>query len=313
MSTTQPHGTRLALAATIGHIQLLPFGVRDRIVRLLARPEICPARPFTVDFFGQRYSGRLDSFIDWCVYMFGVYEPSVSEVMRRVARGGFATPPVVWDLGANCGHHVLLVARHAKAVHAFEPLPSLCESIAVKVRENDLRNVTIHQIGLGDTEGAVPFLPPLGGNLGDGSFYQPGLRDGEDIWRDGENLPTLPVTTGDAVVASGTEAPDMMKIDIQEYEYQALVGMQATLRAARPVIFLEYGRLLEQQTAGLRRGDELFGENYSWFLIGQGSGGFSLTPFDGAPPELQGTGFFVDIVGIPAERSERVHAALARA
>jgi FkbM family methyltransferase len=64
------------------------------------------------------------------------------------------------DMGmdAKSDHHVLLLARHASTVHAFEPVKALCASIADKVRENGLQNVRILSLGLGDMDSAVPFF-----------------------------------------------------------------------------------------------------------------------------------------------------------
>jgi FkbM family methyltransferase len=301
---------RLALAAAVGHIRVLPFGVRDRFARLLARPEVCPRKAFTVDFFGQRYSGHLDNFIDWSVYMFGAFEADVAQLVLRIARSGFEAAPVVWDVGANCGHHTLLVAPHARTVHAFEPMGALCDCISMKVRENDLRNVVVHQLGLGDKDGVLPFLPPRDRNAGTGAFYQPGLRDGEMGGRSPADLPMLPTTRGDALVASGVVPPDLLKMDIEGFEYQALAGMHDTLRASRPVIVLEYGPLLEAQTHSLRRSAELFGERYDWYQIREALGSLKLRPFHGAPRDLEGKGFLFNILGVPEERSARVFAAL---
>jgi len=296
---------RIATASAIGHAHLLPFSIRDRAVRLLASPEFCPGTLFTVDFFGQRYSGQLDSFIDWSVFMFGAYEEAVAKLMVKVVREGFPAPPVVWDLGANCGHHTLLLAPHAKEVHSFEPLASLCDSIQKKIQENNLRNVTIHRLGLGDKITTRPFGAPTDRNLGSGVFYPDGVPP-----PDNTVTIDLPLSTGDTLVAAGTPAPQFIKMDIQEYEYQALVGMHDAIRISRPVIVLEYGRLLQERTNGMRRTGELLGVDYSWYLIKLAIGGFKLTPLVDMAQFSARPFTFVDIIGIPRERAERLNKVL---
>jgi len=293
---------RIATASAIGHAHLLPFSIRDRAVRLLASPEFCPGTLFTVDFFGQRYSGQLDSFIDWSVFMFGAYEEAVAKLMVKVVREGFSAPPVVWDIGANCGHHTLLLAPYAKEVHAFEPLASLCDSIERKIQENNLRNVEIHRFGLGDRITTRPFLAPTDRNLGSGVFYPDGKPPPGDVV-----TIDLPLSTGDALVAAGTSAPQFLKMDIQEFEYQALVGMHDIIRTSRPIIVLEYGRLLQERTNGMRRTKDLLGIDYSWYLIKLAVGGFKLKPLEDVRQFLAQPYTFVDIVGIPRERAERLN------
>ena len=256
---------------------------------------------FTVDFFGQRYSGRLDSFIDWSVFMFGAYEEAVAKLMVKVVREGFPAPPVVWDIGANCGHHTLLLAPHAKEVHAFEPLASLCDSIRQKNQENNLRNVEIHRFGLGDRITTRPFLAPTDRNLGSGVFYPDGKPPPGDVV-----TIDLPLSTGDALVAAGTSAPQFLKMDIQEFEYQALVGMHDIIRTSQPIIVLEYGRLLQERTSGMRRTRDLLGIDYSWYVIKLAVGGFRLKPLEDVRQFLAQPYTFIDIIGIPRERAERL-------
>jgi FkbM family methyltransferase len=292
---------RIATASAIGHAHLLPFSIRDRAVRLLASPEFCPGTLFTVDFFGQRYSGQLDSFIDWSVFMFGAYEEAVAKLMVKVVREGFSAPPVVWDIGANCGHHTLLLAPYAKEVHAFEPLESLCDSIQQKIQENNLRNVKIHRLGLGDEITMRPFGVPTDRNWGSGVFYPDGMLPPNDA-----ATIDLPLSTGDALVATGTSVPQFLKMDVQEFEYQALVGMHDTVRTSRPIIVLEYGRLLQERTSGMRRTRELLGMDYAWYLIKLAVGGFKLKPLEDLSQFSARPFTFVDIIGIPQERAQRL-------
>jgi len=292
---------RIATASAIGHAHLLPFSIRDRAVRLLASPEFCPGTLFTVDFFGQRYSGQLDSFIDWSVFMFGAYEEAVAKLMVKVVREGFSAPPVVWDIGANCGHHTLLLAPYAKEVHAFEPFASLCDSIQQKIQENNLRNVKIHRLGLGDKVTTRPFEAPADRNLGSGVFYPDGKLPPDHVV-----TIDLPLSTGDALVAAGTSPPQFLKMDVQEFEYQALVGMHDTILTSQPIIVLEYGRLLQERTSGMRRTRELLGIDYSWYLIKLAVGGFKLKALEDISRFSSRPFTFVDIIGIPQERAERL-------
>ena len=103
-------GLLLRALRAVGHASFLPFGVRDRLVRAAQSPDNGRDRDFEVDLRGMRYAGHLASYIDWFVYFYGCYEPQVADVLAKLAA---SLPPgwrTVWDVGANCGHHALLMA-----------------------------------------------------------------------------------------------------------------------------------------------------------------------------------------------------------
>ena len=58
---------------------------------------------------GAKYEARLDSYIDWVAYFQGIYERELLEVL---ARSLVRLPsPVVLDVGANVGHHPIVVCE----------------------------------------------------------------------------------------------------------------------------------------------------------------------------------------------------------
>ena len=60
---------------------------------------------FTCNFFGMKYSGNLNSYIDWCVFFFGAYEKQELLLLKDLLRK--RDNPTVLDIGANVGHHSL--------------------------------------------------------------------------------------------------------------------------------------------------------------------------------------------------------------
>jgi hypothetical protein len=79
---------------------------------------------FDIDFFGLRYRGPLGSLIDRQVHFFGAYERDELDFVR--AWWGGRPGKTVLDVGANVGHHTLLLsqifcnrARSARRAHRF--------------------------------------------------------------------------------------------------------------------------------------------------------------------------------------------------
>jgi FkbM family methyltransferase len=209
----------------------IPFGVRDRLLRLLADPDRMPSTPFECDYAGLRYQGDLASYIDWMVYFYGAYEPGVLAFLRDTADA--AGPGAVFvDVGANAGTHVLGLARRVSRIHAFEPWPTAFSALRRNVEINALGHVVLHPYGLGDANGRSAFYVPTTANQGTGGFV-PNVNLGrpDEI---------LPIRRGDEVVAAaGVERIDIMKIDTEGYELKVLSGLRESLARFRPVVVTE--------------------------------------------------------------------------
>jgi tRNA G46 methylase TrmB len=137
--------TRLVLRF-LGHQKYLRFGIRDRIIRQFHNPDTSESEEFIVPFFGARYRGNFDTFIDWSVYYYGAYS---LEELRLIE--DFLEPvsdPIFLDVGANVGHHTLFAALKCRLVLSFEPFRNVARKIEQKIDDNNLTNVTLCRFGL---------------------------------------------------------------------------------------------------------------------------------------------------------------------
>jgi len=140
----------------------------------------------------------------------------------RLKRGG-----VMWDIGANVGFYTLLASHRAGPtgrVVAFEPLPENLVYLRRHLGMNGCRNVLVLDLAVSDHDGASLFK--RGGSSSSG-----GIAEGGDV----------PVTVAalDHLWESGQiGSPDMIKMDIEGAEYQALQGATKVLASCAPVIFL---------------------------------------------------------------------------
>jgi len=226
------------LLRALGHMAVLPFGIRDRVIRRFANPDHMPSTPFECAFFGMRYAGDLARFLDWTVYFYGAYEPSLLQFLRDTT--GRLKDPVFVDVGANVGQHTLFMARLARRVHAFEPWGPAAEILEARVRANGLDNVTLHRVALSDTTQELTYYAPVGANTGTGSFLP---------YYSSNNRPSnsLPAVAGDEYFAEAIPRVDLIKIDVEGYETRVLSGLRGTIARDRPIIVLELSRpTLEQ-------------------------------------------------------------------
>jgi FkbM family methyltransferase len=218
---------------------------------------------FVVDFYGVRYRGNTGNLIDANLYYYGAFEKPELYLMRETLRS--LPQPVLIDVGANTGVYSLFAAKYAKEVHAFEPFPPILPRLRAHITENNITNVVVHAVGLGEAKAELPFYSPPDANLGTGSFVPNLKRENRD-----EQL-ALKIEAGDVYFPkAGITRVDFIKIDIEGYEKAALAGLRETLRRHRPIVLMELSidpafPHLFQSMEELR---SAFPENYEFLSFG---------------------------------------------
>jgi FkbM family methyltransferase len=290
------------LLRALGHQRYLRFGVRDRILRRFDDPARADATEFVTPFFGARYRGQFDSFIDWSTYYYGAYSRDDLDLIDDLLTAW--RHPVFVDVGANVGHHTLFAATRCRRVIAIEPFEPLTRRIQQKIDENGLTNVTIVTCGLAERDGVAAYVPPTTHNRGTGAF---GVPEAGSV--------SLPVRRGDDVLAeAGASAPSFIKIDTEGLEPQVLRGLAKTLAGARPMVFVEW--LPGPALAVREEGRALFPAGYAFYRRRPDDAAFGV--FRRAPrrlEQLSDTWPEADILAVPVELRDRLasDAAAARA
>lgn len=138
------------------------------------------------------------------------------------------------DVAANIGNHALYLRDLFDEVHCFEPSPRVADRLDENIGLNGATNVRVHRLGLGSSDAMAPFSSDE--NLALGKFLH-GEQEGADL---------LPVTTGDKWVAeAGLERVDYIKIDVEGFEDEVLLGLRETIRRFRPLVSFEYSGQVE--------------------------------------------------------------------
>jgi FkbM family methyltransferase len=205
---------------------------------------------------------------------------------------------VVVDVGANTGLYSLFASRYAAVVHAVEPYPPVLSRLRGVLEENQVSNVVVHPVGLGEAEESLPFYAPPGDNLGTGSFLQ------EFQSRARTPAGYLRIVSGDAYFESaGIDRIDVIKMDIEGYERPAVRGMRRILERHRPVLLLEVSTdpAIPELFRSLADFEAAVPEQYDFLSFANrnlGSGAYRLVPmrlsFEHASR--------ANVVAVPAER-----------
>jgi FkbM family methyltransferase len=169
-----------------------------------------------------------NGFIDEYIYLYGVYESFMLDVIKKYLKPGMT----FIDIGANIGEHSMYAAAlvgKEGSVYAFEPIPYIYEQLLTSSQANHFESI-IHAKNVA-----------LGEHASEETLYISSNVGGSSLIREDETTETIKVTIvrGDDELLPLARI-DMVKIDVEGYEYEVLSGMKETLANHHPVILIEF-------------------------------------------------------------------------
>ena len=168
-----------------------------------------------------------------CLIDLGSYDVTILDTIRRhLPRDG-----VFVDLGANEGYFSV-VGSHIAGVHgrvlAIEPQERLIPVLRTNLTLNDISNVEIENSAISDHDGTGSLYLAPTTNTGATSLKASG--------RMGDSVQAIALKTLSRVLDEHRlEHIDLMKIDIEGWEYEAVIGSAQVFQSGRiKVIALDY-------------------------------------------------------------------------
>lgn len=168
-------------------------------------------------------------------FILGNHEIEVQKLLAEVLRPGM----IYYDVGANVGFFATIAARllgPTGKVICFEPLPENARQIEYNARLNGFSNILVRREALGSSNRTETFhtsSEPTWGMLSTVGKL-PEKVSGQI---------TVDVRTLDSLRhEAGLPRPDVIKMDIEGAEADALTGAMATLTADRPLLVIELHR-----------------------------------------------------------------------
>jgi FkbM family methyltransferase len=177
-------------------------------------------------------------------------ERGVARLLRRLVREG----DVFFDLGANFGFYssyVLPLCGNSGAVHSFEPNLCLIPHLRQLGEVNDnYGGIHLNVVAVGKESGRS--LPLYGSDrIGSSSLYP-------HKWLNRDTAIVVPVVTIDEYVREkGIKRIDVVKIDIEGAELDALEGMEETFRVCPPKLIVCELTLMGEHNSNRRRSTEV--------------------------------------------------------
>jgi FkbM family methyltransferase len=171
------------------------------------------------------------------------YEHGMQLLLLALVRPGDR----VVDIGANVGEITLLCSRLADpegVVDAFEPNPKCADRIESAIARNRIGNIRLHRKGLAEREAELHLSVPSdnsgeGTFAGEGAFIREGAAGADAGVRVRVETFRVPVGAGDTELAADPKPVNLIKIDVEGFEYNVLVGLSRTLAEQKPLVTTE--------------------------------------------------------------------------
>jgi len=178
---------------------------------------------------------RFDAAGQAATLSLGIHDPQAQRALRALLRGGMT----FYDLGASSGFFTVIGARLVGPegrVYAFEPIPRLADAVERNAAANRLANVTVVRRAVSDRSGPRRLALVGEGDVLTGSHL---LAPGAGAAPPGESLPVEAAALDDLVRDGEIAPPDVVKMDVEGAELDALRGMAEIVRGHRPAIVAE--------------------------------------------------------------------------
>lgn len=191
------------------------------------------------------------------------YEHKMSKILDSTLHEGSSFV----DLGANEGYFSVVAAKlvgEEGRVVAVEPQSRLQPILKQNFLLNGCRNVTLKQAAISNTNGSMKLYLTPDTNTGSTSLFKT-----RNYPLPSETIPLI--SLNQLLDENNIETVDLMKMDIESYEYEAILGAQNAFRSKR------IRTLIFELHTWMLRDRGLNPDDITNFLTGAG---YSLTEFD---------------------------------
>lgn len=137
---------------------------------------------------------------------------------------------VIIDIGANYGFISLVFQKNIKKelkIIAFEPHPAICKAFNRSILENDITNIKLENMAVGDKDCEIELnLYGQTSNI---------LQNREYVI----DKTMIPQINLDQYLSHNNILPNFIKIDVDGYELNVLMGLTETIRKCNPIFVVE--------------------------------------------------------------------------
>lgn len=170
------------------------------------------------------YYWNNDNIIGLLLELYGEYTDSEVRVLNQLMQQGF----VVYDIGANIGFHSVGLAKNSRKVYSFEPNNKNLYLLRLNTKYFD--NIEVFDYAISNSVGTChiqDYRLDGTGNYGDLKISDVGQVC---------NMTTIDKLVNERKILP----PNIVKIDVEGYEYKVIEGMTQTIKDNLPIIMYEH-------------------------------------------------------------------------
>jgi len=154
------------------------------------------------------------------LFLNGIREPECTKIMKEELKEGMT----IVEIGANIGYYALMeasiIGKKGK-IYAIEPFPSNFDLLGKNVKLNSYNDIVeLHQLAIGDKTGLTNLFVSDKHNLCN------------MLQNDADSCVEVPAVTFDEFIKD-KKLPDMIRMDIEGFEYFILDGMKKTMEKCK--------------------------------------------------------------------------------
>lgn len=162
----------------------------------------------------------------------------VSEKAFRTFIGVIKENGIMLDIGANVGAMSVVLAKKfpGSNIYAYEPMSANIEALERTFRYYDLKNTRLFPYALGNENGEVKMVMPLVNNAYKQGFSH--ILKSND--QEEGNISNVTIHRLDDVLKLSRHQKVVgIKIDVENFEWEVLLGAEHILRNFKPIILCE--------------------------------------------------------------------------
>jgi len=179
-----------------------------------------------------------DQYVGQALAHYGEYAQHEVQLFARLMQG-FEACDVI-EVGSNIGSQSVALSKMAGRLFAFEPQPTIFQTLCANLALNDVRNCQAFPVGVGEAAGILN-VPPVG-------YDSSGNFGGISLQADAAGTPVQVVALDDFLREL---VPDLrvrlIKVDVEGMERAVLLGARQLIARDRPMLYVENDRIEQSE------------------------------------------------------------------